>query len=275
MYKPKDYFASIHTFSDYPSGKTDFIYDFVHLPQLEDIFRPFHLSEIAGEGDTFSKVCRIMQWVDDNTSYDGASPLGTALPNVIIDFGLHQKNPINCSNRAILFCDALVSLDIFAYPIILQHRPYLKKKKAFAGTCRCHVIAQVWLPEKQCWAAFDPSFNTYFTDRHGNCVSVTEMVKIERTLHKVRSIDNKTTRRTKNGSLLTRSSLLDICVFPGNDFKHRYHFDKELHLVPDSYIETLKNIVDPDIDWTGWDNNMINAPKMKITDLEGRPKWNN
>jgi len=273
MSKINEYFTSIRACSDYPSGKTDFIYEFARLPQLTDIFKPYHLSKIAGEGDTFTKARRIMQWVDDNTSYNGASPLGPALPDKIIDFGIRQKNPINCANRAILFCDALVSLEIFAFQIVLQHRPYLPKKKMLADECHCHVIAQVWLPEKRCWSAFDPSFNTYFTDHRGNPVSVPNMVKMERTWRKVRSIDNRSAQHTKRGSLCTRIGLFDICIFPGNDFTHRYRFEEQIHLLPESYAGILRNTGHTDDGWDDWNKHITNSPKMKITDLDSEPAW--
>lgn len=220
------------------------------------------------------KARRIMQWVADNTSYDGASPLGPALPDKIIEFGIHEKNPINCANRAILFCDALVSLGIFAFQITLQHRPYLPTKKTLDDSCHCHVLAQVWLPEKQCWTAFDPSFNTYFLDESGNPVSVPSMVKTERTEHRAQSIDNITLQPTTRGSFCTRAGLFDLSIFPGNDFSYRYRFGQQIHLIPESYVEMLRTMNHTDSDWKEWNEYMINCRKMKITDLDGEPRWN-
>lgn len=268
----RKYFTSLRRFNDYPTGEDRFIYEFSRLPQLIDIFAEFDLTEIAGNGDTFSKARRIMQWVDDNTSYDGGSPLGPALPDKIIDFGIREKNPINCANRAILFCNALVSLGIFAFQITLQHRPYLPRKKKLDDSCHCHVITQVWLPEKQCWAAFDPSFNTYFADRRGNNVSVPQMVRMEHSRHKIISIDNKSERPTKNGSLCTRIGLFDICISPGNDFSWCNNFAAQLHLLPESYVKMLETTDSAGDGWENWRKNMINCRKMKITDLEGEPR---
>lgn len=267
----RKYFTSLRRFNDYPEGEVRFVYEFTRLPQLRDIFAEFDLADIAGDGDTFSKAQRIMQWVADNTSYDGGSPLGPALPDKIIEFGIREKNPINCANRAILFCDALVSLGIFALPITLQHRPYLPRKKKLDDSCHCHVIAQVWLPEKQCWAAFDPSFNTYFVDRRKNYVSVPQMIRMEHTRKKIISIDNSTDRPTNNGSLCTRIGLLDICIFPGNDFSRRYNFEKQLHLLPESYVKLIEMTDHTDDGWENWRKNMINSRKLKITDLDGAP----
>lgn len=280
MFELKDYLTSLQHFQDYPAGEKQFQYEFVRLPQLQEIFAPFRLDAVAGDGDTLSKARNIMQWVADQTSYDGGSPLGPALPDKIIDFGIREKNPINCANRSILFCDALVSLGIFAHPVNLEHRPILFKlfgKRKFGDSCHCHVIAQVWLPEESCWAAFDPSFNTFFSVKHDNTsafhpVSVSGLAMMRETWQDLRSIDNTTGKPAEGEALCTKIGLLDLSVFPGNDFSYRYHFDQTYHLIPQAYLENVQTLKDDD-DWEGWAERILHAPKITIDDLEKQPKW--
>lgn len=267
-----DYFTSINALGDYPVGAPRCVYAFSRLPQLEETFAPFALSGAAGDGDTFSRARRVMQWVTEHTAYDGASPLGPALPAKIIRFGIEQKKPINCANRAILFCDALVSLGIFALPVNLEHRPYLPEQNRLGDECHSHVIAQVWLPERKCWAAFDPSFNTYFTDRAGNCVGVPAMLTMQRLDTPACSVDNVTGQSTQNGALCTQIGLLAISVFPGNAFAYRYHWDELLYLVPQAYLDVVRQAKD-EAGWAVWHNRLLTCPKLTLHDLAGEPCW--
>lgn len=266
------YFNNIEAFGNYPVDPTGFTYAFSHLPQLGEIFSGLSLAETAGDGDTLMKARRVMQWVADYTTYDGASPLGPARPGKIIKFAIEEKKPINCANRAILFCDALVSLGIFAFPVNLQHRPYLPAESRLGDSCHSHVIAQVWLPERGCWAAFDPSFNTYFTDSAGDPVSIPAMLRMQRTDDKARSVDNLTGEPTENGALCTQIGLFDVSVFPGNDFTYRYHWDELVFLVPRAYLDIVAKSA-PDDGWEVWHNRLLNSRKISMADLEGEPRW--
>lgn len=266
------YFDNIAAFRDYPVDSTGFTYTFSRLPQLGEIFSGLNLAEAAGDGNTLTKTRRILQWVADHTGYDGASPLGPARPGKIIKFSIEEKKPINCANRAILFCDALVSLGIFAFPVNLQHRPYLPEEMRLGDSCHSHVIAQVWLPERGCWAAFDPSFNTYFTDSAGDPVSVPAMLRMQRTDDKARSVGNLTGEPTENGSLCAQIGLFDVSVFPGNDFAFRYHWDELVFLIPKSYLDIAERSV-PDDGWEVWHNRLLNSRKISMADLDSEPCW--
>lgn len=270
--KLKEYFDSIKEFSDYPSGERYCAYEFSKLPCLGEVFKGFDIRSIAREGNTFDKARNVMRWVEDSTSYDGGSPLGPALADKIIEFGIVEKNPINCANRSILFCDALVSLGIFAMPVNLQHRSFLPQKGVLAGSCHCHVIAQVWLPEENHWAAFDPSFGTYFTDNSGEKINISEMLILEHHQEKILSVDNKTGKETQNGSLCTRIGLFELSIFPGNGYQYRYDWNQQLILAPESYIDVVKRTAD-DEGWNPWRNRLINNKKINIEALAGEPVW--
>lgn len=199
------------------------------------MFAEYPLSELAGNGSTMSKAQRIMQWIADNSKYNGASPLGPSLPDKILEFGFKQKNAINCANRSILFSDALISIGIFAFPVFLQNRTN--------GCCHVHVIAQVWLPEYNKWGIFDPSFNTYYV-HDGSPLDVPTLASLVRKNEKYHIISNETGKTTDVGRECTKIGLVDISILPGNDLKYRYHFDELYHFVPKSYNnESCKNII--------------------------------
>lgn len=62
-------------------------------------------------------------------------------------------------------------------------------------------------------------------------------------------------------------------MFPGNDLNYRKSyesFDKQLTIVPKSYIECMRSVAD---DMQGRKEEMVNAPKITLNDLEGAPLW--
>ncbi len=63
------------------------------------------------------------------------------------------------------------------------------------------------------------------------------------------------------------------CGVPGNDLKYRKSyesFDKQLTIVPQSYIDRLRAV---EGDLQGWKEKLVNAPKITLSDLEGAPEW--
>ena len=280
MAEINDYLRSLELFRDYPVGEKRFVYQFVKQPEIAEIMKPFRIEEVAGSGDTFSKARKVMQWVANQTQDDGASPLGLVMPEKIIEFGIKEKQPINCLNRAMLFCDALYSIGIFAFPVWLGGCPYIEKEKRFDDNGHSHVIAQVWLTEQECWATFDPSFNIYFVTYRGRFfkrkaypVNIGEMARNITTIGKIVAKDNRTGRWTQNGFGCTQIGLIRIAVFPGNDLAYRKSyesFDKQLTIVPQSYVEALKA---SETDLQGWKVKLIDAAKITFNDLEGVPAW--
>ena len=225
----KQYFSSLNKYADYPMGCEGTQYLFTQSQVLSDVFAKYALQDIAGSGSTLSRARNIMQWVADHSRYDGGSPLGPSLPDKILEYGFEQNNPINCTNRAVLFSDALISLGIFAMPMFLNH--FVSER----GETHCHTIAQVWLPEFNSWCAFDPSFNTYFL-YNNKPIDVPSMALLLRKNKSFQAISNETGKSTRNGTLCTKIGLMDIFILPGNDFRYRYHWDEMLHFIPESYL---------------------------------------
>jgi hypothetical protein len=253
--------VSLNKYSNYIVGTSKkCIYKFEKLPELDNAFCGYNIEQIVGDGTTFQKARNIMQWVADNCNYDGNSPLPPSLPTKILDYAFRENKPINCANRAILFSDALVSIGICALPVWLIHNYTLKKDGDITG--HCHVIAQVWLPELLCWAAFDPSFNTFFM-YNDKPISVPQMAVNSRKKCKFMSIANETGKTTEKGLLCTKVGLMSLEVFPGNNFKWRYDWNEILSVAPVSYIEHLTKI--------GYYNKNIKTAQIALNDLTGAP----
>lgn len=217
---------SVSEYTDFDFGETSENYRFTRCKAISNVFNEYSLREIAGNGDTMSQARRVMQWIDDNSSYSGASPLPPSLPDRILEYGFKQKKPINCANRAILFADALTSIGVFALPVWLVNQTH--------EYGHCHAIAQVWLPECGKWEAFDPSFNTFFTYK-GQPIDIPSLALATRRKKKYRIISNCTGKTTKIGYECVKLGLADISILPGNDLKYRYNWESCLHFVPDSY----------------------------------------
>lgn len=136
---------------------------FAHLPMYDELLRKYNLQATAGDGDTFSKVQNIMQWLTDNTFYSGASAKWKADDSLyILDYAFGQdfSHAINCREKAIVLTDCLLTLGIFAYPICM-----------LSADNACHFTVHVYLSEQQKWFMCDPSFNCWFT-KDGESLSV-------------------------------------------------------------------------------------------------------
>lgn len=225
-------------------------------------FEPFGLVKRAGNGSVMERTCKIMEWVVSYTSYNGASPLRPVNSERIIRYVENESREINCANRAILFCDALLSIGIFAIPIWLTNT-YVDKKNR--PQKHCHVIAGVWLEEEATWATFDPSFNTYFV-KNGKCTNISEMIDSVRSGKRFVSITNDSKRIVNRGIDCTRIGLMDISFFSGNDVNYEMQSSK-YHFVPNKYVTWLCEIgVSKKTDWTEREN---------IQFILAKPQWSN
>lgn len=197
-------------------------------------FDRFDLIKQAGNGTVMEKTCRILEWVVSYTTYNGASPLRPVNSDKIIQYVEAESREINCANRAILFCDALLSIGIFAIPIWL-HNTYIDKKNQ--PDKHCHVIAEVWLEEEEMWATFDPSFNTYFVI-DGKRANIFEMIESVRDGKKFKSITNDLKKIVNRGIDCTKIGLMDISFFSGCDDNYEMQ-DCKYHYVPNQYVTWL------------------------------------
>ena len=128
----------------------------------------YMLSAVAGDDGDFKKAVRLLNWLTENTFYNGAM-LRYITDNTIeiLDyaFGKTFRNAINCRLKAISFADCLVAAGIKAYPVCMQS----------TGFKNCHFTCRVYISELDKWCIFDPSFGCWFADKSGNPLDIFEM----------------------------------------------------------------------------------------------------
>lgn len=140
---------------------------FAYLPLHKTLCKKYDLRRLAGEGGDFEKTVCLMQWLTDNTFYNGASSKWKSDNSAEIleyAFGKDFSHAINCREKAIVFADCLLAAGIYAYPVCMIS----EQNKG------CHFTVQVYLREQNRWALFDPSFNCWFSE-NGRLLNVWEL----------------------------------------------------------------------------------------------------
>ena len=146
--------------------------DLAHIAAFFELHKKlnekYNLIEIADADTDFEKVLQLLNWLTENTFYNGAT-LNYMTDNTIDilenSFGKSFKKAINCRLKAIAFADSLVAVGIKAYPVCMCSS-VLKNS---------HFICRAYISELGKWCAFDPSFGCWFADKSGNPIDVFEM----------------------------------------------------------------------------------------------------
>lgn len=158
-------------------GETDKLkepdYDnlFLYLDEYDIIKEKYSLDNVVKGNSDFEKALSLMQWLTDNTYYNGHQCLfHKILPDdtlAILDFsyGKPFEYAINCRYKAIVLADLLIAYGIKAIPIAMID-------KNIDGN---HLTVQVYLSDEKKWVLLDPSFNTYFVDSDNNVLDVFEL----------------------------------------------------------------------------------------------------
>jgi len=244
-----EYISNIIMYGNFQkSNSSPSPYEFKLLPQYETIFKAFDLKSIAADGDTFDKSLRIMQWITDNSVYNGASPLPPTTSDKIIEFsyGKGEDGAINCANKAILLADALMSIGIFAMPVAgLNLIPDTKSENFMAG--HSHVVTHVFLPEANKWVVLDPSFNTHIVGKENIPLNVIEIIAAMRQGKELFTVSNENKEISTAGLACLTCCLLEICIWRGNDYTHRngmFGWDTAYYLVSEAYLLQVKKLLD-------------------------------
>lgn len=141
---------------------------FNELPQFGLLRKKYVVDGIDSLRNTFDRTVAVMSYLTQHTYYSGAQ--SHLVPDDAVgilewSFDKGFKRAINCRFKAIAFTDLLMSHGIKAYPILMRDKNLIG----------AHFTVHVYLPENSKWAVFDPSFNTYFTDKTGCILNVYEL----------------------------------------------------------------------------------------------------
>jgi len=148
--------------------ETDLAHTCTYYELHDKLNKKYKLTKIADADTDFEKVLQILNWLTENTFYNGAM-LRFITDNTTdilkFAFGKTFKNAINCRLKAIAFADCLVAVGVKAYPVCMCST--VLKNSHF--TCRAYIS------ELDKWCAFDPSFGCWFSDKNGKPVDIFEM----------------------------------------------------------------------------------------------------
>jgi len=153
----------------YPQGPDNgWRYDFTRRPVHNKLLKRYGLDQIAGQGSTFERTMRVMNWLCAHTYYNGMSFWTGALPDNGLKILRHTydkpfKRAINCRHKAIALADCLMAVGINALPVAILNLP------------NNHFITHVWLPEENRWVMCDPSFSSYISDPEGRALNLIEI----------------------------------------------------------------------------------------------------
>ena len=131
----------------------------------------YGLSEIAEFGNDYEKVLKILEWLTENTFYNGAQMhlLKDDTRGILkYAYGKNFRKAINCRWKAISFADCLVAVGIKAYPVAMCSAEFKNS----------HFICHAFIRELDKWCAFDPSFGCRFSDEKGKPIDAFEMREI-------------------------------------------------------------------------------------------------
>lgn len=142
----------------------------VKNPKFELLQSNYHILEIAGKGNDFSKATNLMRWVHDNVLHCGGGRevdiLKDSLSILSYTFGKGQVPGIFCYHIAIVFTECCLAAGLIARTI--HCKPFSP------NDVDTHVVSMVYINEMNKWVLFDPNNNAYFTDKNDIALSPLE-----------------------------------------------------------------------------------------------------
>ncbi|MCL2494053.1 MAG: transglutaminase-like domain-containing protein [Oscillospiraceae bacterium] len=215
----------------FPGSDSGWRYVFERLPVHDRLLQEYGLNEIAGQGNAFDRSLRLMDWLTAHSCYNGMEIRACyrfqgkkedSLRILRYAYGGGFRRAVNCRHKAYVFADCLIAAGIHAIPIGMESRTWRPDEDTVTPT-PCHFVVHVWLPEEQRWVMFDPSFNSYITDKAGRTLDLIEIHELHRQGEAMNAAryDFNGTQDCRasylNGFIL--GSLLEIQAWDGSDRK--------------------------------------------------------
>ncbi len=150
------------------SDRPIFIYEEAHSISLQKVREYFGLDSIAGNGDEFSKIFNIMQWVHSSIPHTGNGwPVSELDAIDIYNYSKANSKALNCRALSIMLNECYLSMG-FRSRIVAC---YPKNEDDFES----HVINTVYSTTFNKWLWVDATFNAYLTDDNGGLLSIAEV----------------------------------------------------------------------------------------------------
>jgi len=138
--------------------------------KLELLPKQYSISDIARNGNDFSKAVNIMRWVNENVLHCGGGiEVDVVKDSVSIlnyTFNKGRMPGIFCYHIAIVFTECCLAVGLTARTI--HCKPFSP------NDVDTHVVSMVYIAEMNKWVLFDPNNNAYFTDKNGTALSPLE-----------------------------------------------------------------------------------------------------
>jgi len=172
----------------YPEGGSGWRYAFERLPVHDELLAAYCLDGIAGQGGTFARALRLMDWFCAHTCYNGMEIRAAyrfqgkkedslRILRYAYDGGFSRA--INCRHKAYAFADCLVAAGIWAIPIAMGSFTY-RAGEADVTPRTSHFVVHAWWPEEHRWVMLDPSMNSYVVDETGRALHLIEIHELHR-----------------------------------------------------------------------------------------------
>ena len=225
------------------------------LPVHGRLQNAYGLKEIAGQGETFERALRVMDWLCAHTYYKGVSfgasmrfgrspyrgGWGNSLRMLRYACGRPIARSLNCGYIGIVLADCLVAAGIAAMPVNMINYIYRageEKTKLFPN----HTVVHVWLPEERRWVMLDPSLDSYISDETGRALHLIEIHERRRKGQEIR-VAQYALNRTQDCrdvylDYFVLGSLLEILVWNDSSRKGAY-----LRLLPEDVPTKESRIV--------------------------------
>ena len=143
-------------------------YDF-HNEAYNLLIEKYKIDKIAGEGTEFEKALNLMNEfaprLTHNSYYDNHVEMRAS---ELLEYSLdNAKHGINCRSKAQIFNEFCLALGIYARKVwIMPNSGYDND---------CHVVNEIWDPQRNKWIMFDITNNEYWVDENGTPLSILEI----------------------------------------------------------------------------------------------------
>ena len=173
-YDPEfDYLSVLKSSPRYGYDTTDDMPEFTYQDStdenLRELKRTYLLEEVAGDGNELSQIINLLQWVHQKIRHDGGN-VGPGQENSlsILKYSQETGNGVNCVMMGIVLNEAYLAM---GFPSQVIHSN--AKKFIFNGDW--HTYNAVYSATLGKWLLVDPTYQSYFTDKNGNVLSVAEI----------------------------------------------------------------------------------------------------
>ena len=189
-----------------------FTYNMSH-PKLKELRKKYDLDTITGNGNTFEKTLRLMNWVNKNVAHSSNKPPDFEKENslVLLDYA-YQKRGVNCLLQSIIFSESCLAMGIKAKPFWLMPQSPQDQEG--------HTVVIAYIPELKNWIMLDATANTYFTDKKNNALAPWEIRKkllrnepLEIIINNKEKIDSMTKEELEKKKALRKEYIAKNCFY--------------------------------------------------------------